>query len=255
MFADARSFAVVGNAPTILEHENGAQIDAHDVVVRFNRATTEGLESKVGGRTDILVVNANNSRAMAPSPTETVRPKCIVCFVSPQGVPGIQAAAFADWVGELPVLLTFGPDLIDLPSGNHTRPMTSGTYFLLMILRMLTVEQLFVTGFTMFGIKGGASSKYYADDRAGVGAFHDLDVESQIFAALLSSYQGRLDLTDEVARLVYGASVNTDGTTTHAAVGSSARQATLVKRVASGLAWRVLGVGMRLRRYAESKSN
>ena len=86
MFAGARSFAIVGNAPTILDYENGDLIDSYDVVVRFNRATTEGLEAKIGGRTDVLVVNVSNSRAMAPSPSETVKPRCLVCYLTPQGV-------------------------------------------------------------------------------------------------------------------------------------------------------------------------
>jgi hypothetical protein len=247
MFATARTIAVVGNAPTILEHENGAKIDAHDLVVRFNRATTEGLESKIGSRTDILVVNASNSRAMSPSPSETVRPRCLVTFVSPQGVPNVPREPFADWVGETPVLLTFGPDLIGLPPVHHTRPMTSGTYFLLMILRMLTVDRLFVTGFTMFGATGGATSKYYRDDRPGVGAYHDLDVESTVFADLLSNCgETRVEMSPEVAQVV-------------AAVGGArqsrrnGKRSSLGKKIAEGMSWRLLNVSTRLRRFAESK--
>lgn len=244
MFAEARSFAVVGNAPTILDYEHGEKIDGHDVVVRFNRATTKGLESKIGRRTDVLVVNASNSRAMAPPPSETVKPRCLVSYVSPQGVPGVSPAPFADWVGELPILLTFGPDLIGLPGEHHTRPMTSGTYFLLTILRMLNVERLFVTGFTMFGAKGGAAAKYYRDDRPGVGSFHDLDVEAHIFANLLTHCGAELDVTPEVARVLgeadAGKAVNGAGTS-------------LRKRIAGGLAWRLMNFGTRLRRFAETR--
>ncbi|MBI1903226.1 MAG: glycosyltransferase family 29 protein [Planctomycetia bacterium] len=244
MFADARSFAVVGNAPTILEYENGKKIDSHDVVVRFNRATTTGLESKIGSRTDILVVNASNSRAMAPPPSATLKPRCLLSYVSPQGVPSVPREPFSDWVGELPILLTFGPDLIDLPGEHHTRPMTSGTYFLLTILRMLTVERLFVTGFTMFGAKGGATAKYYKDDRPGVGSFHDLDVESRIFANLLAQSDARLDMTPEVLQVV--------GVADSGKCANGARLP-LRRRIAGGLAWRLLNFGTKLRRFAESR--
>lgn len=246
LFAEARSFAVVGNAPTILDYDNGAKIDSHDVVVRFNRATTDGLEAKIGGRTDILVVNASNTKAMAPSPAETVNPRCLVCFVSPQGVPNVPRQPFAEWVDDMPILLTFGPDLIDLPADHHTRPMTSGTYFLLTMLRMLAVERLFVTGFTMFGAKGGAATKYYHDGRPGVGSFHDLDVESLIFGRLLSQYGGVLETTAEVAQLMGTLGIEPSGNTDRALK-------TVRKRIADGLAWRLLRVSTRLRRFAESR--
>jgi hypothetical protein len=252
LFAEARSFAIVGNAPTILEYENGAAIDGCDVVVRFNRATTIGVEEKIGSRTDILVVNASNSLAMAPPPSKTSRPRCLVSYVSPQGVPNVNGEEFANWVGDLPILLTFGPDLIDLPSLHHTRPMTSGTYFLLTVMRMLSVERLFVTGFTMFGAKGGVSGKYYADSRlnAQMGGFHDLDVESQIFAALIRTCSAECQLTPEVesvVRAIGAASSQRNGKK------SSRRPLAIRKRIAAGLSWRAVEIGMRLRRFADSR--
>ena len=84
---DARSMALVGNADTILEHASGARIDGCDVVVRFNRAHVDGIEDKVGRRTDILVANRNYNLSKAPSPAETLQPRCVVCFLEPQ--PGI----------------------------------------------------------------------------------------------------------------------------------------------------------------------
>lgn len=245
MFADARSFAVVGNAPTILDYENGEKIDSYDVVVRFNRATTDGMESKIGHRTEILVTNASNSRKMAPPPSETVNPRCLVTYISPEFSTNLQIDDFADWVEDLPILLTFGPDLFNLPAKFRTRPLTSGTYFLFMILRMLTVEKLFVTGFTMFGAGGGASGKYYQDNRSGVGTFHDLDLEAEVFADLLQQCGAELDLTPEV-RAALGMEGGSNG-------NSAAGPATLRKRVAAGLAWRIMRVGTRLRRFAESR--
>lgn len=246
MFAAARSFAIVGNAPTILDYQNGPKIDSADVVVRFNRATTAGKEDAIGSRTDILVVNANNSLEMAPSPNDTVKPRCLVCYVAPQGVPNATPEAFTEWVGDLPILLSFGPDLIDLPAAHHTRPMTSGTYFLLTLLRMFDAQKLFITGFTMFGVKGGSSAKYYRDDRGGVGTFHDLDVESQVFAKLLTESDLELEMTPEVQQLAYP-------TGKPAAQLRSKTESSLKKKFAAGISWRMQSVATRLRRYAEAR--
>jgi hypothetical protein len=249
MFGDARSFAIVGNAPTILEYEHGSKIDSYDVVVRFNRATTQGVEKQIGSRTDLLVVNASNTLAMAPSPAESVKPRCLVSFVSPQGVPKIDRGAFSDWTRDLPILIGFGPDLIGLKPVAHSRPLTSGTYILFTLLRMLTIERLYISGFTMFGAAGGASGKYYHDPRVGVGAYHDTDAEAEIFRELVLSSGVDLELTDETSQLVYG-TANSDGQRSSSGGRSSAA---MRKRIAGGVGWRLINMGTRLRRFSEMR--
>jgi Glycosyltransferase family 29 (sialyltransferase) len=249
LFASARSLAMVGNAPTILDYENGERIDSHDLVVRFNRATTAGNEAKIGSRTDILVVNASNSKKLAPPPSETTQPKCLVSFVSPQGIPNVDYDAFAEWVGDLPLLLAFGPDLIGVDSPTRTRPMTSGTYFLYMALRLLTLENLFVTGFTMFGAVAGGAGKYYSDTRPGIGTFHDLDAEEPVFADMLGSFGGNLETTTEVAALLRRNAVK--GTAGDSAATRNGHRSTLGQRIAGALSWRLMGAAMRLRRISE----
>src|SRR5205823_10909877 len=76
----AHSVAVVGNAPCILGYRHGAAIDGYELVVRFNRARTAGLEEAVGRRTDVLFVNAANSLAKAPPPEDLCGPRCVACF-------------------------------------------------------------------------------------------------------------------------------------------------------------------------------
>lgn len=249
LFGSARSLAVVGNAPTILGFQNGPLIDSHDLVVRFNRATTAGNEGKIGGRTDILVVNASNSKKLGPPPSETVRPKCLVSFVSPQGIPTVDYDGFVEWVGDLPLLLVFGPDLIGLSSPLRTRPLTSGTYFLFMAPRLLEIEKLFVSGFTMFGAVPGGAEKFYRDDRPGVGAFHDLDAEEPLFASILSSFDGELTMTTEVQAIVdRHAGGRKVGTVSEAV---SSKKLTISQRVAGALSWRLMSYAMRLRRISE----
>mmetsp|Transcript_26534 Transcript_26534/g.61947 ORF Transcript_26534/g.61947 Transcript_26534/m.61947 type:complete len:287 (-) Transcript_26534:150-1010(-) len=45
--------AVVSSSGALLEHEYGSEIDAHDAIIRFNAAETEGYEDKVGSRTTV----------------------------------------------------------------------------------------------------------------------------------------------------------------------------------------------------------
>jgi hypothetical protein len=249
LFGAAKSLAVVGNAPTILQYEHGDKIDAQDIVVRFNRATTTGHESKIGTRTDILVVNASNSKKMAPPPSETLRPRCMVAFVSPQGLPNVDVDAFADWVGDTPILFMFGPDILGTPSALRTRPLTSGTYFLYMALRLLTFERLFVTGFTMFGAVEGGAGKFYQDNRPGLGLFHDLDAEEVIFSKILADYAGELTATEEVLALLKRNRITMRGT--ESAMGASTKNS-FGKKLAASLSWRLMAWSMRLRRMSET---
>ncbi len=61
-FAD-KTVAIVGNAETATRFENGALIDSHDIVVRFNTYQTDGYEKFVGGKTDVIAIGLNPSNA------------------------------------------------------------------------------------------------------------------------------------------------------------------------------------------------
>lgn len=50
------SIAIIGNSPKLVEAEHGAQIDAHDVVVRINDGRTVGFEKHTGARTSLRYV-------------------------------------------------------------------------------------------------------------------------------------------------------------------------------------------------------
>ena len=55
--------AVVGSSGALLAEEHGAAIDAHDVVIRLNKAPTMGYERHVGSFTSVRLVNAPQSSA------------------------------------------------------------------------------------------------------------------------------------------------------------------------------------------------
>ena len=58
-YAACNSFAVVGSSGSLLEAEFGREIDAQDVVIRFNNAPSEAYESFVGSRTDVRILNSH----------------------------------------------------------------------------------------------------------------------------------------------------------------------------------------------------
>lgn len=52
----ADSIAIIGNAPKILEREDGALIDAHSTVIRINDGRSIGFEKHCGVKTDVRFV-------------------------------------------------------------------------------------------------------------------------------------------------------------------------------------------------------
>ena len=52
--------AIVGSSGILLKHSHGADIDSHDVVFRFNSATTKGFEKHVGAKTTHRITNSRN---------------------------------------------------------------------------------------------------------------------------------------------------------------------------------------------------
>ncbi|MGH6914026.1 MAG: glycosyltransferase family 29 protein, partial [Geminicoccales bacterium] len=189
-FRAARSMAVVGNAESVLEWPSGELIDGHDLVVRFNRAYTEGIEDRVGRRTDILVANRTYSLRKAPSPRQTLKPKCVVCFLEPDHE--IDYASFNAWTGGLPTLITLAPDLAGIGQFRRTRPVTMGTNALYTFLRLFKIERLFLTGFTFYGAVPGSHGVYCGAPRKARGMWHDLEDEAAIFARVIGGHQGEL---------------------------------------------------------------
>jgi len=247
-FAGVHSVALVGNAATILEQNNGALIDSHDLVIRFNRAHVAGLEGKIGRRTDILVANAANSLQKAPSPAETLRPSWLLCFVQLQ--PDFDIEPFREWARDIPTVITLSPDILEFATTQRQRGLTLGTYILYLIPKLFQVERLFVTGFTMYGAAGGSFQKYYGDGARSVGSYHDLDEEAQLFSEMLASFPGELQVTAEVATLLK-AQGHVGRLQRIIDTATASRTPPMYYRLLGRLAWQLLKLGFKLRRRFE----
>ena len=53
--------AVVGNSANLLHYRNGANVDAHDMVIRLNDAPTMGFEEFVGSKTTFRLVTVDKA--------------------------------------------------------------------------------------------------------------------------------------------------------------------------------------------------
>jgi hypothetical protein len=235
----------VGNAETVLDYASGERIDDHDVVVRFNRAFTDGIEDKVGRRTDILVANRTYNLAKAPSPATTVKPRCVVCFVEPGR--DIDLSAFRAWVGDLPTWITLAPDLVKAGAVERMRPVTMGTNALYALTHLLAVRELFLTGFGFYGAAGHGHGVYWQEDRKSRGVFHDLEEEARLFVNILQRFDGAVEATPEVEALIARFGGRGSG-----AKGAGAGNG--VGEFEARLGWRLIRWGMRLRRRAELRA-
>ena len=61
---NGKSVAIVGNSGKVLHSNHGEAIDAHDAVIRFNWAPSEGYEAQVGTKTTIRISNTHFLKAV-----------------------------------------------------------------------------------------------------------------------------------------------------------------------------------------------
>ena len=194
-FPEGQRVAVVGNAPSVLERRLGEYIDAHDVVVRFNECALESYAEFVGERTDILVSNPY-PEGRKRSLLDGNRAK-VVLIITPQTRRGDQSV-FEQWVGDHDVLFTYTPDLVRVEDSSHMAGLTTGTYALQLLWRLLRPRRLTCTGFTMFDRAQSTPQHYWAVQAPAGMAAHDLATEARIFVSVLNSMKQPVDVTPEV---------------------------------------------------------
>lgn len=226
---------MVGNGASVLNWRAGSRIDAADLVIRFNEARTSGYETAVGNRTDLLFANIANSLAKSPPPASTLRPKAIVCLLTPRDR-NTPPDHFLEWAAGCPVLFSWVPDVLPGPKAHRIRPLTTGLYALYLVKEWFRPERLFVTGFSAFA--NGDTGHYWKGEEPPALFFHDLDREAQYLAHILHAYHGQLELTPEVDALL-GAKPRR-------------RKRTLGQKIGGRISRALLSWGTLFRRYSES---
>lgn len=190
-FPEDKRIIFVGNAPSLKDERLGNWIDDHDVVVRFNESPINGFESNVGKRTDILISNPypENRRPF------TLSEHGVLIVIAPQ-TRRLPSPQFESWKGDTPMLFTFAPDIVQVGNIEHIAGLTTGTYGVHLITRLLKPSHVSITGFTMFLED---TSHHYWDNSTpkGVGS-HDVLTEANVFISILNSFRGSMEVTNDI---------------------------------------------------------
>ena len=162
------------------------------------------MEEVVGSRTDIIVANEANRLQKAPPPAQTTKPRCVVTYIK---TPSLSTdakwqAPFFEWVGDTPLFLSTGPEILSAASPKRKRGYSMGTYAIASLPYWLSIDRLFVTGFTMFGAVSGGSHHYCKPPARVSETWHDAEVESRVLSQVLSALPCELTVTDEVAQII-----------------------------------------------------
>ena len=193
-FESRQSVAVVGNAPTLTDSGAGAWIDSHDVVVRFNDCRVRGFEHDIGSRTDILISNPY-AETRPGSRLDDLFPPLVVVVITPQTRRG-DKAEFARWVGANRVLFTYSPDIRISTVDRSEIALTTGTYGISLVTRLLKPKRLSVTGFTMFA---PGQDFYYWDSKPAPGLqSHAPATEAHVLIDLLNSLKSSILATQDI---------------------------------------------------------
>ncbi len=192
-FPERQTVAIVGNAPSLKDYRLGDFIDSHDIVVRFNEAAMAGHEEQVGRRTDILVANPYPEKRKRPL-LDGGRATCVL-IVNPPTRRG-DKQVFERWVGDHPVLFTYTPDLVGVEESTHQRGLTTGTYAIQLLWRLLHPSRYFITGFTMF-LEGAPGHYWSSSQPPGIRA-HDMITEAAVFIRVLNAANVPVCVTPDI---------------------------------------------------------
>lgn len=190
-FAEGQKVVFVGSAPSLKDEKLGAWIESHDVVVRFNEVPAPGYEEHVGERTDILVTNPYPEGRRPLRLTE----RGTVLVISPQTRRPF-SDEFEGWVGEHPVFYTYAPDIVQVGGIEHMASLTTGTYGVHLLNRLLRPAQAAITGFTLF-LQDTSHHYWSTQTPRGVHA-HDAQAEAGIFISICNSFRCPLEATEEI---------------------------------------------------------
>jgi hypothetical protein len=193
--------AIVGNGPQAIGKGKGAEIDAADIVVRFNGYQTKGYEEDYGTRTDIWVWGAGEGEV-----EENRIPNCKVMV----WVPGYEHSwIMDDYLDVLYRNIKANQGIFDyLPVKNISQLLkeiptmkiggktpTTGTQFLHYIAKYTSQAQLDFYGFSFMNDAPIESYTHYYPDQeeflSNSEKFHDIRKENEYLRALFTEREKR----------------------------------------------------------------
>jgi len=175
-----QSIIYCGNAPSLNDEELGKWVDSHDIVVRINSFPDQDYVTDTGAKTSILVCNpytCENSDQLPYMPNMLV-----ICLFSLTRRGDIDK--FNHWLNGNQVLFSYIPDVVALDDNKHFEALTTGTYAINLLNRLLKPKSVSVTGFTMF--LGDTNHHYWSKIVPKGIKSHDFIVEAKIFISLIN---------------------------------------------------------------------
>jgi hypothetical protein len=183
LLADAKTIAVVGNGPSDLGADRGAEIDACDLVIRFNDYSTDpAFRPAYGSKVDVWCHSfkyENIWRRDALKPRHTLLAGLSLYWRTPNGRDGLVAQAEAGHTCE-----DTDARLYYSLTSKLGRPPSSGTVVLHWIADHLgSLDNVLTAGFSMIDQQNGANHYYESLPRIRA-APHDWAAEWEMFEAL-----------------------------------------------------------------------
>lgn len=148
--------AVIGSSGILLNYEHGQDIDAHDMIMRFNSAPTKGYEKHVGSRTTHRITNTQNW-GFKEFPDENL----LIHLRAKSAITGIfwNAESKTERKNKfIKNLFAFDPDYVEFMANSLTFLATSGFYGIMIALQRC--ERVDLYGFHVSS-KQGTLYHYY----------------------------------------------------------------------------------------------
>jgi len=196
-----RSCAIVGNSGTMLSSRQGAEIDAHEAVMRINYAPIKGFEADVGSKTTFDFSNRENARRILKFTPQQWRNSTLLFFEvsSPTNrnkmfVPLTKKHTDREIHFIHPGFVVRAMDLwfdfkseVEARRGQkyHDKPMSG---FMAIMFMMQICRQVDLYGFEAYTKKRANSPYHYFDDVQGVVTVHSFDMAVDIYRMLGEVY-------------------------------------------------------------------
>jgi hypothetical protein len=158
---------VVGNGTSVLDYKKGKQIDAFDIVVRFNNYKLKGFEENVGTKTDIWITACCNKVYMESKEYKEVYFHSWV-WNKPKD------KNYRRILEKIPSVKVFErEEVVELKKLIPEYPSMAFSTGLIAINRLLkTYDQLYLTGFDWWD-----REEHHYGDREGRGTLHKPKIE------------------------------------------------------------------------------
>jgi hypothetical protein len=179
-FETKQSIVYCGNAPSLKDEELGDWVDSHDIVIRINTLPSKEYTSDTGNITNILVCNPYTCESGEQLPYRS--DMLVICLFSLTRRGDSEKLKF--WLNGNKVLISYIPDVVALTDSNHFEALTTGTYAINLLNRLLKPKSVSILGFTMF--LGDTNYHYWSSIVPKGVRSHDFMVEAKIFISLIN---------------------------------------------------------------------